>query len=124
MGRPKGSANKKVKTPFVFESNVEKISAEIEKMPFAVLNIIGKYLVKDMKSTLPIYYKNITHRMTKSLGYWARKKEKDLQIGFKMFYADLVMGEQSNPLLPSVVRNKDYIVKMIADAIQQITDKD
>ncbi|MFY9174531.1 MAG: hypothetical protein WAO24_04200 [Peptococcia bacterium] len=110
---------KKAKTPFTFESNLNKVIPKIEEAPYKVLNIIGQNLVKEVRGTLRKYYRRRTGKLDKSLGYWARKKEKDLQIGFKQFYAPFVL-KHNDPLKPVVVKNKDLIQQMIAKAIDEI----
>lgn len=110
---------KKKREPFTFESNLNKVVPRIEESPYKVLNIIGQTLVKEVRGTLRQYYKKRTGRLDKSLGYWARKKEKDLQIGFKLFYAPFVL-EHNDPLKPVVEKNKYIIQDMIAKAIDEI----
>ena len=110
---------KKKREPFTFESNLNKVIPRIEESPYRVLNIIGQTLVKEVRGTLRQYYKKRTGRLDKSLGYWARKKEKDLQIGFKLFYAPFVL-EHNDPLKPVVEKNKYIIQDMIAKAIDEI----
>ena len=110
---------KKKREPFTFESNLNKVVPRIEESPYRVLNIIGQTLVKEVRGTLRQYYKKRTGRLDKSLGYWARKKEKDLQIGFKLFYAPFVL-EHNDPLKPVVEKNKYIIQDMIAKAIDEI----
>ena len=110
---------KKKREPFTFESNLNKVIPRIEESPYRVLNIIGQTLVKEVRGTLRQYYKKRTGRLDKSLGYWARKKEKDLQIGFKIFYAPFVL-DHNDPLKPVVEKNKYIIQDMIAKAIDEI----
>ena len=110
---------KKKREPFTFESNLNKVIPRIEESPYKVLNIIGQTLVKEVRGTLRQYYKKRTGRLDKSLGYWARKKEKDLQIGFKLFYAPFVL-DHNDPLKPVVEKNKYIIQDMIAKAIDEI----
>lgn len=110
---------KKKREPFTFESNLNKVVPRIEESPYRVLNIIGQTLVKEVRGTLRQYYRRRTGKLDKSLGYWARKKEKDLQIGFKIFYAPFVL-EHNDPLKPVVEKNKYIIQDMIAKAIDEI----
>lgn len=113
----------KKKEPFTFESNLEKVVTKIEDSPYRVLNVIGQNLVKEIRGTLRQYYKRRSGgRMDKSLGYWARKREKDLQIGFKIFYAPFVL-ENDDPLRPVVVKNAELIKQMIAKAIEEINNE-
>jgi hypothetical protein len=112
------------KKPFTLEDNFDKVSEKISETPHRVLNIIGANLVKDVRGTLPQYYKDRKKaRLSRSLGYWARKQEKDLQIGFKMFYAPFVMSPNHEPLRKSVEKNKDMIVSLIAQALNEIGGK-
>ena len=110
---------KKKREPFTFESNLNKVVPRIEESPYRVLNIIGQTLVKEVRGTLRQFYKKRTGKLDKSLGYWARKKEKDLQIGFKLFYAPFVL-DHNDPLKPVVEKNKYIIQDMIAKAIDEI----
>lgn len=105
------------KKKFTWESNIDKVVARIQETPEKVLNIIGSTLTKEIRGTID---KKRTGRLKMSLGYWARKKEKDLQIGFKIFYAPFVYGNEPDPIKPIVVKNKDLIVDSIAQAIDQI----
>lgn len=112
----------KKKEPFTFESNLNKVIPKIEDSPYRVLNVIGQNLAKEIRGTLRQYYKKRSGNLDKSLSYWARKKEKDLQIGFKIFYAPFVM-ENDDPLRPVVVKNAELIKQMIAKAIEEINNE-
>lgn len=106
------------KEAFKFESNLDKISAKMEEVPEKVLNVIGQALVREIKPNVP----KRTGRLKKSLGYWARKYEKDLQIGFKLFYAPWVF-KHDDPIKPVVVKNAQLIADMIKKAIDEIGKK-
>ena len=106
---------RKKREPFEFESNLAKVIPEIEEAPHKVLNVIGKNLVREIKPKVP----KRTGRLRKSLQYWARKKEGDLQIGFKIFYAPFVF-KHNDPIKPVVIKNKDLIQDMIAKAMKEI----
>jgi hypothetical protein len=111
--------------PFTFESNLEKITLKIKDVPGKVLNVIGQNLVKEIKSTT---MKNQFHQrrgiLNKTLGYWARKKDKDLQIGFKMsipgIVGKMITGQEADPIKPVVVKNAQIIKDMIKTAIDEI----
>jgi len=107
------------KQAFTFESNLDKVVSKIHDTPFRVLNVVGQNLVKEIRGTLRQYYKKRSGKLDKSLGYWARKKERDLQIGFKSFYAPFVLNH-NDPIKPIVVKNADLIQKMISEAIEEI----
>lgn len=105
--------------PFTFESNIDKIVPKIEEVPGKVLNVIGQNLVKEIRPNVP----KRTGRLKKSLGYWARKNEKDLQIGFKIFYSPFVFKHE-DPIKPVVVKNAQLIQDMIKIALDQIGKKE
>ncbi|MDD3173359.1 MAG: HK97 gp10 family phage protein [Herbinix sp.] len=106
------------KPVFTFESNLDKITDKIQEVPEKVLNVIGQNIVKEVKLNVP----KRTGRLKKSLGYWARKYEKDLQIGFKIFYAPFVFNHD-DPIKPVVVKNAQLIADMIKKAIDEIGKK-
>lgn len=111
--------------PFTFESNVDKISARIQQAPGRLMNIIGQNLVKEIRATtLKSQFHQRRGLLNKSIGFWARKKEKDLQIGFKMSIPGIVgkmmTGEEQDPIKPVVVKNAELIKDMIKVAIDEI----
>lgn len=67
-----------------------------------------------------------------SLGYWARKKERDLQIGFKMSIVEnpsdvgpgivgaMITRQEQDPILPVVKKNIDLIQELIGKALDEI----
>ena len=124
---------RKKKDPFTFESNLEKVTEKIQDKPYRVMNVIGQQLVREIKANeLKTNYNQRTKILTKTLGYWARKQERDLQIGFKMsiernlsgagpgIVGGIMTGQEPDPLKPSVLRNKDLIVKLIGEALDEI----
>ncbi|MDF2543483.1 MAG: hypothetical protein K0S47_3201 [Herbinix sp.] len=113
------------KKPFTFESNLDKIIVKIEEKPQKVMNTIGQNLVKEIKSTtMKSQFHQRRSILTKTLGYWARKQEKDLQIGFKMsihgIVGRMITGAEQDPIKPVVVKNAELIQQMIAAAIDEI----
>lgn len=111
--------------PFTFESNLEKITEKIQEKPYRVMNEVGKSLVREMKATtMKTQFHKRSKILTKSLSYWARKKEKDLQIGFKMsipgIVGKMITGAEADPLKPVVLKNADIIKNMIAVALDEI----
>lgn len=117
---------------FTLESNLDKVVAKIKEKPQKVLSIIGQNIVKETRTNLKS--SNSTRRglLSKSLGYWARKTEGDLQIGFKMsidknkagagpgIVGEMLSGAEKDPILPVVIKNKDTIVSLIAQALDEI----
>lgn len=63
-------------------SKVEKCKKKINEQPNKFLNKIGSFLCSEAKRK----QRKRKGRMRKGTQYWARKREKDLQIGTKCFY--------------------------------------
>jgi HK97 gp10 family phage protein len=120
-----------------YESRVEKAKQKIKEKPQNALREIGKFLAKEIRndaarSTKTRIYtingKQITvkpGRLKRSIGYWYRKKEGDLQVGSKAFYAKwLEFGSSKNTKKPflmiTVLRNVSVIQSMIADALKEL----
>lgn len=120
------------KTAFKFENNTDKIIAKIQEKPTKVLNIIGANLTKEIRSNIRSSGSSRRGLLASSLGFWARKKEKDLQIGFKMSIVEnaqkvgpgvvgkMIRFEEEDPIKPVVYKNRDLIQSMIAQAIDEI----
>lgn len=113
------------KAPFTFESNLEKVTAKIQEKPQKVMNIIGQNLVREIKATtMKSQFHQRRSILTKALGYWARKQEKDLQIGFKMsipgIVGKIITGSESDPIKPVVIKNAQVIKDMITVALNEI----
>lgn len=115
-----------------FESNVEKIKQKIHEKPYKVLSIIGQNIVKETRSNIRSSQSMRRGLLGVTLGYWARKEEQDLQIGFKMsivknkygagpgIVGDMITGKEKDPILPVIKANKDLIVSLIASALDEI----
>jgi hypothetical protein len=107
------------------ESNLEHITKRIQEKPYKVMNLVGQQLVREIRSTtLRSQFHTRRKILHKSLGYWARKKEKDLQIGFKMSIPGIVgkmmTGQEPDPLKPVVAKNAELIQRMIGEALDEI----
>lgn len=107
------------------ESNLEHITKRIQEKPMRVMNTVGQQVVREVRSTtLRSQFNTRQKILHKSLGYWARNKEKDLQIGFKMSIPGIVgkmmTGQEPDPIKPVIIKNKDLIQKMIGDALDEI----
>jgi hypothetical protein len=121
------------KEPFTLEKHFDKAIAKIQDKPFRVMNTIGSNLVKEIKqTTLRSQYNTRYKIISKSLNYWARKQEKDLQIGFKMsitknkygvgpgIVGGIMSGAESDPLKPVVLKNAEAIKELIGIALKEI----
>lgn len=107
------------------ESNLDKIIEKIENKPYKVMNTIGQQLVREVRSTtLRSQFNQRQKILHKTVGYWARNREKDLQIGFKMSIPGIVgkimTGQEADPLKPVVIKNADLIQKLIGQALDEI----
>ena len=124
---------RKKREPFTFESNLVKVTEKIHEKPFRVMNVIGQQLVREIRANeLKTNYNHRTKILSKTLGYWARKRERDLQIGFKMsiqkniagagpgIVGGIMTGSEPDPLKPAVLRNKDLITQLIGEALDEI----
>jgi hypothetical protein len=117
---------------FTFESNLDKITVKIKEKPYKVLNIIGINLTKEIRATTLKTMFNQRSKFFQAyspkikgyiVSHWARKIEKDLQIGFKappQILADMMTGAKPDPLKPVVWKNRFVIRDMIAVALDEI----
>lgn len=120
-----------------YESRIELAKQKIHDNPRRALNAIGQFLAKEIRAKARksgktrTYYKDgrkITvkpGRLKRSVGYWARKIEGDLQVGSKAFYA--VWEERGSSknrpepfLMNTVEANVGVIQSMIADALREL----
>lgn len=113
------------KKQFTLESNLEKVIQRVEEKPQKVMNEIGRNLTREIKSTtLNSQFHQRRGILKKSLGYWARKQEKDIQIGFKMSISGIVgpmmTGQEADPIKPVVIKNANAIQQLIGAALDEI----
>lgn len=116
---------RKAKVAFTFESNIPKVVEKIHDKPQRVMNIIGQNLVREIKATTMNSQFHQRRAILKgTLGYWARKRERDLQIGFKMSIPGIVgkmmSGAEEDPIKPVVLKNAELIQRMIGEALAEI----
>lgn len=117
---------RKAKAPFTMESNLDKIILKVQEKPYTVMAKIGAALVKEIKPTLP----KKSGRLRASVGYWARKNEKDIQVGFykkkkvgkfwSAFYSSILYNQSNDPIKPIVVKNAELIKQIIGAALDEI----
>jgi hypothetical protein len=118
--------------PFTFENNFEKVRDKVREKPYKVMNILGQTLTKEIRANIKGSNSSRRGMLAHSLGYWARKKERDLQIGFKMsivanaqevgpgIVGDMITRKEQDPIFPVVLKNVDLIVQTIAEALDEI----
>lgn len=112
MGMPK-SVVKFKKGGVTFESSVDKVNYTLQELSRAALRDVGKYICRETRKKI----KRRTGRVAKNTQYWVRKKETDLQVGFKPggFYGGFQeIGAKNVPkigaLYSSVAENIQMIV--------------
>jgi len=117
------------KSVITFEDNFDIISKAVEAAPKSVMKQIGQQIARETRNKLD----KRTGRLRKSVGYWARKNEGDLQIGYynnyldshkgAAFYKEAVMAD-NNPLVEVVRNNQSSISKLIGEALAALGFKD
>jgi hypothetical protein len=110
---------------YTYESNFDLTREAIKAAPRQVMAKIGKMIATDVRNRLP----KQTGRIKRSIGYWARKKEGDLQVGFynnfndkkkwAAWYREAVEAD-NNPLFDAVQQRRSQIVQLIGEALAQI----
>jgi HK97 gp10 family phage protein len=120
-----------------YESRIELAKQRISEKPREALKEIGKFLAKEIRDAAPRSNEARTYtlngrkivvkpgRLKRSIGYWYRKKDKDLQVGSKAFYAKWEEFGSSNNrkrpfLMPTVEKNVQVIQEMITDALKEL----
>jgi hypothetical protein len=118
--------------PFTFENNFDKVIEKIREKPTKVMNILGSTLTKEIRANIKSSKSSRRGMLASTLGFWARKQEKDLQIGFKMsigatgkpsypgIVGPFMDRSEEDPIMPVVIKNKDLIVNTIAEALDEI----
>jgi len=104
-----------------FESRVEQCKQRISEKPENALKDIGKLMVREVKKDTPVK----TGALKKSCGYWYRKKEGDLQVGFKDWKAPIVilgtLGTRANNFfLSTVMRLVPTVQELIQHAMAEL----
>ncbi len=114
MPMPK-SVIKMNKNGVTFTSSVDKVSYTIDELSRAALRDVGKFIAKETRKKI----KRRTGRVSRNIQYWARPRDKDLQVGFKPggFYGIFQeLGTLNIPkigaLYSSVIENIPMIIKI------------
>lgn len=104
-------------------SKVDKAKKKIQEKPQKVYSIIGQFLASEARRKA----RRKSGRLRKSIQYWARKREKDLLIGSKSFYAaawELGNSQmKAEPfLLPTVEENIDTITTLTKQVYSELNN--
>lgn len=109
-----------------FESSVDKTIYTIEELSRAALRDVGKFVCRETRKKI----KRRTGRLAKNTQYWVRKKETDLQVGFKPggFYGGFQeLGTEKTPkigaLYNSVKDNLFMITQIESQYLSAIEDE-
>ena len=124
------TVTKVTKDGVTFKSNVDRAQYTIYELKRAALRDVAKLIRKRMiqkLKNLPGMKRN--RRIYKSTQYWVRKRESDLQIGFKhnaWYGAKSELGTSKQPargiLRGTVYENIDEIVKIQSKYLSAIED--
>lgn len=125
MGMPK-SVIKIKKDGVEFVSNVEQVNYTIVELTRAALRDVGRFVCNRTRKKIH----RRTGRLAKNTQYWVRKKECDLQVGFKPggwygLYQEL--GTEKQPKIGALYNSVKENVNMIRDIegqyLSAITDE-
>lgn len=121
MANPRAGMNISKKDGVTFESNIDHVLFTIEELIHSANRDVGKFITSAVKDELvknykPSYTKGqrvrprtgkfLISKAGKTTQYWARRKELDLQIGFKNYnwMTQQELGESNYPRL-GLLRN-------------------
>lgn len=109
-----------------FLDNVDRVNYTLIELTRAALKDTGKFIVKRTRQSIT----RRTGRLAKNIQYWVRRKETDLQVGFKpggwygMFQE---FGTDKTPkvgaLTQAVEENIDTIRKIQAQYLSALSDE-
>lgn len=113
MSLPK-SVTKIKKDGVEFVSSVDRASYTIRELARAALRDVGKLVCKRTRQQI----RRRTGRLSKNTQYWVRKKEADLQVGFKQggFYGGFQeLGTEKMPKIGALYNSVKDNIKAIRD---------
>ena len=113
MSLPK-SVTKIKKDGVEFVSSVDRASYTIRELARAALRDVGKLVCKRTRQQI----RRRTGRLSKNTQYWVRKKEADLQVGFKPggFYGGFQeLGTEKMPKIGALYNSVKDNIKTVRD---------
>ncbi len=113
MGAPK-SVIKIKKDGVEFTSSVDRVNYTLRELTRAALRDVGRYVCNRTRKQI----KRRTGRVAKNTQYWVRKKEGDLQVGFKPggFYGGFQeLGTEKQPKIGALYNSVKDNIKTIRD---------
>lgn len=117
MAMPK-SVVKIRKNGVEFTESVDRANYLITELSRAALRDVGKFIAKRTRQQI----RKRTGRLTRSIQYWVRKKETDLQVGFKPtgwygLYQEL--GTENQPKIGALFNATNDNIKTIREIESQ-----
>lgn len=97
-----------------YTSSVDRVNYTIQELTRAALRDVGKYICRRTRQQI----KRRTGRLAKNIQYWVRKKEGDLQVGFKPggFYGMFQeLGTESIPKQAALYNTVKDNIRIIRD---------
>lgn len=92
-----------------YTSNVDAVQYTLEELVRGALRDVGKYLAREYRTAFYARFKRVNGQVGKGVSYWARRKEKDLQIGIGRkgigFWGGILDTKKANQLLKTIVYN-------------------
>lgn len=113
MSIPKGIVKIK-KDGVEFTSNVDRVNYTLRELTRAALRDVGRYVCNRTRKQI----KRRTGRVAKNTQYWVRKKDADLQVGFKPggFYGGFQeLGTEKQPKIGALYNAVKDNIKTIRD---------
>lgn len=121
MTIPKSVTKINKKDGVTFISNVDRVAYTLEELTRAALKDCGKFIARETRQRI----KKRTGKLTKNIQYWVRKKDSDLQIGFKPggFYGGFQeLGTKTTPKQAALYNTvKDNIPMIITIQSQYLS---
>jgi len=126
MTMPKSVIKMNKKDGVTFVSSVDKVQYTLEELTRAALKDCGKFIARETRQQI----KRRTGRLAKNIQYWVRKKDSDLQIGFKPggFYGGFQeLGSKKVPkqaaLYNTVKDNIPMLIKIQSQYLSGLEDE-
>lgn len=113
MGVPK-SVVKIRKDGVEYISSVDRVNYTIQELTRAALRDAGKFICKRTRQSI----RRRTGKLARNIQYWVRKKDCDLQVGFKPggFYGGFQeLGTERQPKIGALYRSVKDNIKTIRD---------
>ena len=126
MPMPKSVTKFSKKDGVTFISEVDKVNYTIEELSRAALKDVGKFICRETKA----HIRRKTGRAAKNVQYWVRRKETDLQVGYKpggfygIFYEiGSAKTPKEAPLYNAVANNIPMIIKIQSQYLSALEDE-